>query len=325
MKRGNDMTKKPPKILQDFLIYLTTIRGKSKQTRKEYQYDIMMLFRFLWCMREDLEISNTNDVDVSKIDIDFIKDISLEDLYLFIEYCEVQRKNSASARARKVASIKSFFKYLLTKRRLIEFNPAEELETPKIGKRNPIYLTLKEAEMFIDGVKDGKHYYRNNCLITLLLHLGLRVSELCNLNLNSIQETRLTVVGKGDKERIIPLNTTCIEAINDYKNYERKHLKNNQDNEALFLSQLGTRLNKRTVQRIVKGINTSSGLNKDKITPHKLRHTSATLLYKEKPDIRSLQYFLGHESVSTTQIYTHIDSNELMDLVSMNPLNQKIK
>lgn len=319
------MSKKPPKLLQDFLIYLTTIRGKSKQTRQEYQYDIMMLLRFLWCMREDLEISNANDVDVSKIDIDFIKDISLEDLYLFVEYCEVQRKNSASARARKVASIKSFFKYLLTKRRLVEFNPAEELETPKIGKRNPIYLTLKEAEMFIAGVKDGNHYYRNNCLITLLLHLGLRVSELCNLNLSSIQETRLTVVGKGDKERIIPLNATCIEAINDYKTYERKHLRNIQDNEALFLSQLGTRLNKRTVQRIVKGINSSSGLNKDKITPHKLRHTSATLLYKEKPDIRSLQYFLGHESVSTTQIYTHIDSNELMDLVSMNPLNHKIK
>lgn len=319
------MNKETPKLLKDFLIYLTTITGKSKKTRQEYYYDLTMFLQFLWCVREDVDIHEMKKVSIGSLDIDFIRDISLEDLYLFLEFCEVQRKNSTYARARKVASIKSFFKYLKGKRRLLDYNPAEELESPKIGKRTPVYLNVQEAELFLDGIKQGTHFYRDTCILTFFLNLALRVSELSDLNLNSIQGNNLKIIGKGNKERVIPLNHACIEALESYKEQERNLIKNVKEEEALFLSQKGTRLNTRSIQRLVKSVNERSGLEKEKLTPHKLRHTAATLLYREKHDIRSLQYILGHESVSTTQVYTHVDSVQLQNLIAVNPLNKQKK
>lgn len=319
------MKKETPKILQDFLVYLTTIKGKSKNTRQEYGYDIMMFLRFIRAMREGLDTDSLHTLQVNDIDIEFIKEISLEDLYHFLAYCEEERGNSSGTRARKVASLRSFFKYLVQKKRYLTYNPAEELETPSIGKRNPIYLNEEEAGQLFDGIKDGRHYYRDVCLLTLLLNLGLRVSELCGLNVNSIQGDVVRVVGKGNKERILPLNDSCLMTISDYITYERCMVTDHQENPALFLSQKGTRLNKRSVQRLVKTWNLESGLEKEILTPHKLRHTTATLIYKEKPDIRGLQYILGHASVSTTQVYTHVDSGLIKDLLASNPVNRKRK
>jgi integrase/recombinase XerD len=317
------LKKDTPKLLQDFLIYLTTITGKSKKTRQEYQYDLTMFLRFMVCAREDIEPTDLHSIPIQHIDLDFIQTITLEDLYMFLEYCEVERKNSTSSRARKVASIKSFFKYLTGKKRLLTYNPAEELESPKIGKTTPIYMNLDETETFMEGVKEGRQYYRNQCIIVLFLNLALRVSELCNLNINSIQGTTVRVVGKGNKERMLPLNEACIEAIEDYMTLERLTVKNIKNNEALFLSQKGTRLDKRMVQRLVKNVNVVSGLDKEKLTPHKLRHTTATLLYRNGADIRSLQEFLGHSSISTTQIYTHVDDKKLKEMVTNSPLNKR--
>lgn len=325
-KRGGEKLKKEtPKILQDFLVYMTTIKGKSKNTRQEYSYDIMMFLRFMKAIREELDTDDLHNIQIQDMKIDFIKDISLEDLYYFLSYCEEERGNSPGTRARKVASLRSFFKYLVQKKRYLTYNPAEELETPSIGKRNPIYLNEGEAGQLFDGIKDGRHYYRNLCILTLLLNLGLRVSELCGLNLNSIQGDVVRVVGKGNKERILPLNDSCLVTISDYITYERCMAKEHEKNPALFLSQKGTRLNKRSVQRMVKSWNLDSGLEKEILTPHKLRHTTATLIYKEKPDIRGLQYILGHASVSTTQVYTHVDSSLIKDLLSSNPVNRKRK
>ncbi|WCK57412.1 tyrosine recombinase XerC (plasmid) [Aneurinibacillus sp. Ricciae_BoGa-3] len=311
-----------PKLLNDFLIYMTTIKGKSKRTRQEYEYDLSLLMRFLKGVRDGGETSSTQPISIKNVDITFIKEITLEDLYAFLEYCEVARNNSAFARARKVASIKSLFTYLTKKKRLLEYNPADELETPKIGSRNPIYLTLKETHQFLSGIEKNHHYHRNYCMMMFLLNCGLRVSELCSINLSSIQGDKLSVIGKGNKERTIYLNDICLSVLHNYIKEERGLVHNIKDQDALFLSQKGTRLNKRTVQRLVKKINEESHLNKNKLTPHKLRHTAATLIYKQNPDIRGLQYILGHESISTTQIYTHVDSNELRTLVASHPLNQ---
>ncbi|WP_391123130.1 tyrosine-type recombinase/integrase [Psychrobacillus sp. L3] len=316
------MQRELPKILKDFLVYLTTIKGKSLRTRKEYEYDITLFLRFLKAVKEDIKLDKIDEIGIKDITIDFIKEISLEDMYLFLEYCEVQRKNSAATRARKAATLKSFFKYLKGKRRLIEDNPADELETPKIGKKKPIYMDLQEAEMFIAGIKRSNHYYRNYSMIMFFLNLGLRVSELCNLNLTSIQGNVLHVFGKGDKERTVFLNNTCIQSLQVYKQKERQYIQGAHSNEALFLSQKGTRLTRQTVAKIIKQINNDSGLNKEKLTPHKLRHTSATIMYKSGADIRSLQHILGHTSVSTTQIYTHVEDKEIQQVIENNPFNQ---
>ncbi|ETT86341.1 tyrosine recombinase XerC [Viridibacillus sp. FSL R5-0477] len=313
-----------PKVMRDFLVYLTAIKGKSKRTREEYEYDLLLFFRFLKAVQQDIEIKLVDQIDISDITIDFIREISLEDMYLFLEYCEEQRRNSAHARARKGATLKSFFNYLKSKRHLIEDNPASELESPKIGKRQPIYMTMEEARIFIDGIKESTHYYRNYCMITFFLNLGIRVTELCKLNLTSIQGDYLTVTGKGDKERTVFLNEACQNALSRYLKKERYAIKDSDTNESLFLSQKGTRLTRQRVAKIVKEINEQSGLNKTKLTPHKLRHTSATMMYKSGADIRSLQQILGHSSVSTTQIYTHVEDKEIQQVIENNPFNQLI-
>ncbi|MFF2752934.1 tyrosine recombinase XerC [Psychrobacillus sp. NPDC058041] len=313
-----------PKLLKDFLVYLTTIKGKSLRTRKEYEYDMTLFFRFLKAVGDDIKIDKMNEISIKEITIDFIKQISLEDMYLFLEFCEVQRNNSPATRARKAATLKSFFKYLKGKRRLLEDNPAEELETPKIGKKKPIYMDLQEAEMFITGIRRSNHYYRNYSMMMFFLNLGLRVSELCSLNLTSIQGNVLHVIGKGDKERTVFLNNACIQSLQVYMNKERSYIQGASTKEALFLSQKGTRLTRQTVAKIVKQINNDSGLSKEKITPHKLRHTSATIMYKNGADIRSLQHILGHSSVSTTQIYTHVEDKEIQQVIEDNPFNQLV-
>lgn len=310
---------KLPKYLRDFLIYLTTITGKSPRTRKEYEYDLILFLRFIKAIEQDLDMKNIHKIDISDVTIDAIKELALEDLYLFMEYCEVQRGNSAASRARKVATLKSFFKYLKGKRRLLEENPAEHLETPKIGKRQPVYLNFQEAQQFIGAVDYQHHSSRDYCMMVFFLNLGIRVSELCSLNLHSINDRMLTVIGKGDKERQVYLNDACLTALENYLQ-ERKAYKG-EGSEPLFVSQKGTRFARQTIAKIVKQINQNSVTPKDKLTPHKLRHTSATMMYKAGADIRSLQAILGHSSVATTQIYTHIEDEQIQEVLKNNPFN----
>ncbi|MEK4129857.1 tyrosine recombinase XerC [Solibacillus sp. FSL W8-0474] len=308
-----------PKFLRDFLIYLTTITGKSPRTRKEYEYELVLFMRFLKAIEHDIQLELIHTIDISDVTIEMMKEVSLEDLYLFMEYCEVQRGNSSAARARKVATLKTFFKYLKGKRRLIDENPAEQLETPKIGKRSPVYLNYNEAKDFIGAVQAQSYSARDECMMVFFLNLGLRVSELCSLNLDSIHDRKLTVIGKGNKERHVYLNDACMKALEKYL-LERNTYKGD-GKEPLFVSQKGTRFARQSIARIVKVINANSDSPKDRLTPHKLRHTSATMMYKAGADIRSLQHILGHSSVATTQIYTHIEDEQIQEVLKNNPFN----
>lgn len=311
------------KYIRDFLTYLTVIQGKSSNTRVGYEYDLNLFFKFLKVDYNYGNLDKIDQVDISKIDIEFIKDISLEDMYAFLEYCENERDNEARAKARKVASIKAFFAYLHRKRRIIDNNPSEELESPKINKRNPIYLKIDEISKLFEGINDT-HYYRDYCILVLFLNCGLRVSELVGINISDIDGEKMSIIGKGDKERNVYLNEMSLEAIEDYKNKERPKIKNlnPKDKDALFLSQKGNRMSVRAVQLVIEGINKRSGLNKKDLSPHKLRHTMATLLYQNGADLISLQQILGHTNVSTTQIYTHVEDEQLKDVISSNPLNK---
>lgn len=316
-----ELQREIPIIMKDFLVYLTTIKGKSLRTRKEYEYDLKLFFRFLKAIEDDIDPGLIQTINISDINIEWIREVTLEDIYLFLEYCEVQRNNSTASRARKAATIKSLFKYLKGKRRLLEYNPADELESPKIGKKKPIYMNQQEAEQFIAAIRRNNHYYRNFSMVMFFLNLGIRVSELCNLNINSIQGNLLSVIGKGDKERTVFMNNACLRSLEIYKEKERKYIHGASNHEALFLSQKGTRLTRQTVAKIIKQIKEDAGIQKEKITPHKLRHTSATIMYKNGADIRSLQHILGHTSVSTTQIYTHVEDKEIQQVIDNNPFN----
>lgn len=307
-----------PIILKDFLNYMETIKGKSKNTIKEYFYDLRLFFRYLKVYRDLTDESNFNKIDISDITIDHIKDVTLSDLYSYMSFLSRERDNSASSRARKVASIRSFFNYVTNKAKLLDYNPASELESPKILKRLPKYLNVEESKKLLSSI-DGENRERDYAIITLFLNCGLRLSELVGINLNNIKNDSLTVVGKGGKERTVYLNNACIRAIEAYKRV--RPVEGVKDRNALFLSQRKQRISNKTVQHIVKKYIKNAGLDPERYSTHKLRHTAATLMYKHgNVDIRALQEILGHESISTTEIYTHVDSQQLRNAADSNPL-----
>ncbi len=317
MKNINDY--EMPPVLRDFLSYMQTIKGKSQNTVKVYFYDLRVFLRFMKLHRNCVDKDDDfKDIKIDDIDIPFLQTITLSDLYAFMAYVSNDRDNSSYARARKVASLKAFFKYLTHKAKVLDSNPAIELESPKILKRLPRYLNIEESKQLLNSV-DGQFSSRDYAIITLFLNCGLRLSELVGINLNNIKETSITVIGKGDKERSVPLNNACIKALQDYmKDRPRDGVK---DRNALFISARKQRISKESVQKIVKKYIKAAGLDTERYSTHKLRHTAATLMYKYgNVDIRALQELLGHESISTTQIYTHLDSKQLKNAVDSNPL-----
>ncbi|EOU1991448.1 tyrosine recombinase XerC [Clostridium perfringens] len=316
---------KHPKRVIEFLNYLENVKGKSLNTIKGYSVDLGLFFKFLKVykgLENNIELEKIEEVEISDLGDNFIKDITLSDIYAFLAFLEKVRNNSAYARARKVATLKSFFKFLNSKIKLIDENPTVELESPKINKRHPVYLTLDQSITVLNSMDKGnKNYYRDYCILTLFLNCGMRLSELCNIEIEKIKGDTLTIIGKGNKERTVYLNEASIAAIENY-------LKNRNDLKAteeakkyLFLSSKYRPINKRSVEILVKKHIENSGFKDQKYTPHKLRHTAATLMYKYgNVDIRSLQNILGHENISTTQIYTHVDDETLREAVKTNPL-----
>ncbi|SHI98375.1 Site-specific recombinase XerD [Clostridium cavendishii DSM 21758] len=312
-----------PQSVDDFLNYLQTIKGKSTNTIDGYRIDLIIFYRFMkiykgYCPR-DIDF---NEVDLSDIDNSFIRTIRLTDLYAFMSFLEKQRENESYARARKVATLKSYFKFLSTKAKIIDENPTLDLESPKINKRHPIYLTLDQSITLLKSLdKKNKNYFRDYCILTVFLNCGLRLSELCNIRLDKIKGDTLTIIGKGDKERTVYLNNATLNAISNYLNIRDTSQVPNEYKNILFLSNRNKPIDKRTVEILVKKHIKNAGITDVKCTPHKLRHTAATLMYKHgNVDIRSLQSILGHENISTTQIYTHVDDETLRDAVSSNPL-----
>ena len=311
-----------PQQLNNFLNYLTTVKERSPNTMSGYKVDLVMFFRFLKLYKtklpKDIEFE---EIEISDVDDEFIRKINLTDLYSFMAFLDNYRDNGSYAKARKVATLKSFFKFLHRKVKILNENPALELESPKIKKRNPTYLTLEESKRLLSSI-DGPNKERDYCIITLFLNCGLRLSELCSIDISKIKEDTLYVVGKGNKERTIYLNRACLKAIEDYLRVRNKNLDKIKDKDALFISRNNTRINKRTVELMLKKYLKKANLDEKKYTPHKLRHTAATLMYKHGDvDIRSLQKILGHENISTTQIYTHVDNEKLREAVSLNPLS----
>lgn len=315
-----------PQLVIDFLNYLETIKGKSSNTISGYKIDLQLFFRFMKVYKDNLnDLSlELEEINISDVDEKFINTIKLTDIYAFLSFVEKERNNSTYARARKVATLKSFYKFLYGKAKVIIDNPTLELESPKISKRHPVYLTLEQSLQLLSSLdKSNLNYYRDYCILTLFLNCGLRLSELCSIEINKIKNDTLTIVGKGNKERTIYLNDACIKAINDYLSKRDNSKVPEENKKYLFLSNRNKPINKRTVELLVKKhINTAELLD-DNYTPHKLRHTAATLMYKHgNVDIRSLQNILGHENISTTQIYTHIDDDKLREAVRSNPLSK---
>jgi site-specific recombinase XerD len=311
MKESVQMNREIPEIILSYKDYLSVIQEKASSTVYSYTIDIMLFMDYLKTKEKYQDL---------KIDEDFIKLIELKDLYGFLSYLKNDRDNGTFARARKIAAMKSFFKYCETKLKIIIYNPCRELETPKQPLKQINYLTLEESEALLTDIV-GRNKERDLAILTLFLNCGLRLSELCNIRLKDIRGDMLVVRGKGNKDRTIYLNEECIEVIQVYKE-ERSDIKHSY----LFVSEQKKQLSKREIQYIVQKNIESTGLDTSKYSTHKLRHTAATLLYKHSNvDIRTIQKILGHENIGTTQVYTHVDDEQVRDAIKSNPLNKHKK
>ena len=308
-----------PAVIKSFLVYMSTVKGKSRSTVNEYFLDLRTFFRYIKRARrlvpDDMEFE---EIKIDDVDMELIRSVTLEDGYGFMLYLQEDRGNSAVTRRRKVSSLTTFFKYLTNKKGLLATNPMEELESPKVGKRMPKYLTLEQCYELLNAV-DGPYKERDYCILVLFLNCGMRLSELCSINYNSIHNGQLRIVGKGDKERTIFLNKACLDAIEAYMKV--RPVDGVRDKYALFISRNLNRINKSTVQKMVDRYLDKIGLGGQGYSVHKLRHTAATLMYQYGGvDIRILKEILGHANLGTTEIYTHLSEQQMIDAVRANPL-----
>jgi len=313
-----DYRTEAPVILREFLTYHETIRGHSKKTVDEYYLDLRMFLRFMK-LEKSLVSDNAefDEIPIKDVGLDLLRSVTLNDVYEFLSFLSRERQLSATSRARKIAAIRSLYKYLTVKTKQLEENPVIDLDPPKARKSLPRFLTLEEAQQLLSSVS-GRNAERDYCILTLFLNCGMRISELAGLNVSDVRPDSIRVLGKGNKERILYLNDACADAINSYIPV-RLRLKSAEDNRALFLTSQG-RIERSTIHRLVKKHLLDAGIDASKYSAHKLRHTAATLMLREGVDVRTLQELLGHENLNTTQIYTHVESESLREAARLSPL-----
>ena len=320
---------KNPEYLNSFLDYSITILNKSPNSVKEYNYDIANFLKFMMIHFKLTNETDYEQIDITKFSEQDLKKITLSDIHSYVSHLAIDNKSKATTRARKISTIRIFFKYLSQKTNILEVNPAQNLETPKLEKRMPKYLSLDDSKKLLNAAdnQDNRNYKRDYAITTLFLNCGMRLSELVGINMNNIDfnECKMTVIGKGNKERTIYLNKSCMVAINDYissrppQSLIKRDSKNSE--KALFLSEQKKRISNRTVQAIINKELQQAGLDSKNLSVHKLRHTAATLMYQYgNVDIRALQELLGHQSISTTEIYTHVSNDQVRNAVESNPL-----
>lgn len=317
-----------PRDIAEFAKYKLTIQNCSWRTVNEYLLNLRLFVKYLYSKENSFSLDDESfeNLDISSLGTDFFEKVTSNDIWDFLYYLKDSRSNSAATRARKMSAIRSFYKYMTVKKNKFENNPTINIETPKINIRFPKYLTEDECIRLLNAVKNGTnnpYRIRDYAILVLFLNSGLRLSELSGISLSDIDPDMrsLRVVGKGSKERIIYLNEACKSVITSYLPYRKSDLEGKAPNDALFVSRLGKRISPKTVQYLVKRHLKEAGLENRHLSTHKLRHTAATLMYQTgKVDIRVLKDILGHEQLTTTQIYTHVSSEGMERAMESNPL-----
>ena len=311
-----------PEFLNEYLVHIKVVQLLAQRTIEEYYTDIRLFLRYI-------HESNINtgkdieDIDISDMSVAELQKISVSDIYNFIFYASDERQNKDRARYRKISSLRSFFKYLEKVDHIIKENPTKDLDVPTPKSSLPKFLSLNESMRLLETA-DSADSKRDYCIITLFLNCGMRLSELVGINIKDIDfyENRLKVLGKRSKERMVYLNEACVDALQKYLAI-RKNNPKAADEPALFISNQNRRISKRRVQQIVEDMIQKAELDGKGITTHKLRHTAATLMYQYgDADVLTLKELLGHASISTTEIYTHLNDENVRNAIESNPLSK---
>ena len=317
-----------PECVRRYLNYKATAQNRSKKTVFQYYHDLRTFARFLLIEKYPDKFSKKDleSIDFCQADCELLLTASKENIFDFLSFLVTDLDNGVAARQRKLSCLKGFYKFHINVRldSRVKSNPTEGIDSPARPKRLPKHLTLDESKQLLESV-DGNNKLRDYCIVTLFLNCGMRVSELVGLNFSSFDPdfTKMNVIGKGNKERIIYLNTACQEAIFEYLEIRKKLKVKSGDADALFISRNRNRISVQTVQWLINKHLKYAGLGNLNMSVHKLRHTAATIMYQYgKTDVRVLKDILGHEQLSTTQIYTHVSDDMMRNAMQDNPLSQ---
>ncbi|MDO5125771.1 MAG: tyrosine recombinase XerC [Ruminococcus sp.] len=312
-----------PYYLEDFLTNLKVIRDRADRTEEAYYIDLRTFLRYLKIKHKAVSANeNSSEISIKDVPIEWVESFTLNDAYVYLKYLRDDRDNSTATRARKTSALKQFYNYLSNKAKIIDDNPLKDLELPRVKNKLPVFLSLEDSIKLLKSI-DSKYKERDYCIILLFLNCGMRLSELVGLNITdfSRDNNTLRVIGKGNKQRIVYLNQSCMEALCQYLDIYRPN-ETAKDKNAIFLSANKTRINKRRVQQIVEENLKRAGLSNLGVTTHKLRHTAATLMYQHgNVDTLVLRDILGHKSIATTEIYTHLSDENLRKAAEANPLS----
>ena len=288
-------------LIKSFSTYLRIERSLSTNTIESYSNDLNKLSDFL----------TPKSISATKVRLNDLKD--------FIT--SISEILSETSQSRIISAIKSFYKFLLIEN-LIQTDPSENLVSPKIGRKLPNVLTIEEINLIINSVESNNVGIRNRAIIEIIYGCGLRVSELTNLLLSNLflKQGYIKIVGKGNKERLSPIGSLAIDSLNDFLTNVRPGLKiNNKFSDHVFINNRGTSLSRSMIFKMIKKYTLKANINKD-ISPHSLRHSFATHLVEGGANLRAVQEILGHSSITTTEIYTHLDSDYLRsNLVEYHP------
>lgn len=310
-----------PQVLKEFLYYMQTIKGLSPRTVEAYYIDLKLFFRFMLQKKNNnIDNATIDTVDISNISLEFLSHVKQTDILDFLYFVTDKRENSIAARSRKISSLRSYYKYLTSKTNQLKENPAENIEMPAAKKRLPKYLSLEQSIELLQNVNTS-FTERDFCILTLFLNCGMRLSELAGIDISDINQDTLRIIGKGNKERIVYLNDGCLRAVDDYIKV-RNTIVSPTIEPAMFISKhTKKRMSTRRIEQVVEECLQLSGLSKLGFSTHKLRHTAATLLYRSgNADMLALKEILGHEHVSTTEIYTHISDEAIKKAAKSSPL-----
>ena len=322
-----------PEILKEYSRYVSVIKGNSEKTVCEYLLDIRTFFRFMKSRKLNLPMSRDafEELKINDLTLREITEVKSEDIIEFLMFASFELKNGATSRMRKLSALRSLYKYMCAKKGYMENDPTANVDAPKPAKNLPKYMSLEESLLLLDTVKNDNESptrVRDYAIVVLFLNTGMRLSELCGLNLQSLASdlTTVRVRGKGNKERMLYLNPLAKSAVAEYLQVrlDAKYIRTSDN--ALFLSSRETRISPKTVQWMVHKYFEMSGLGYKGLSVHKLRHTAATLMYQTgEVDIRILKEVLGHEQLNTTQIYTHVVNRNIENAINSNPLSTKRK
>ena len=308
-----------PDDVVDYLHYLDFVKLRSPRTVNGYYLDLRGFFRYMMQRWQRVaDDTPPEEIVLTGITTADIQTITKHDVFDFLDHAR-SADNGPKARARKLSALKGFFNYMCTQVNRLPANPTENISLGSPARALPKYLTQDEAVTLLSNIQSD-FYERDYCILTLFLNCGMRLAELVTIDMGDFRDDTIRIVGKGNKERLVYLNDACLDALQRYKKV-RASLPNLADRDALFVSKrTGKRLSARRIEQIVARCLQSAGLSGRGFSPHKLRHTAATLMYQGGVDMLALKEILGHENVSTTQIYTHINREQLKKAVAASPL-----